>query len=364
VLELLAGGAGRLRREGASYAPGGADPWIPAELCRTLELRSGSAIEGDCAESQNGAAVVVEVKRIDGMDPEEARGVEPLGRQTSITPKELLVLEDATGDPTLRMIDLISPIGKGQRALVVAPPRSGKTMLLEKIAQRIDRDYPAIDLIVLLVNERPEEATHFRRMVERGTVIVSTADETNERHVHVTELAGARASRLAELGRDVVMIVDSLTRIGRAFNAATAGKGRTLSGGLDARAMERPRSIFGAARNVEGGGSLTIIATALIDTGSRMDEVIFEEFKGTGNMEIVLDRDLAERRIFPAIDIERSGTRREEELLDPYTLAAIHNMRRVLAQQRRSEATPMLLERMKKTENNHAFIQLLHGQER
>ncbi|RME70639.1 MAG: transcription termination factor Rho [Planctomycetota bacterium] len=361
IFEPARRGDGRLRDEARSYAPRTDDPVVPAPLVQRHALRAGSRIEGACTQGRRGERTLVRIDRVDGLEPDEARRIEPLSRQTSITPEQLIVLEDEEGDLTLRAVDLIAPIGRGQRALIVAPPRSGKTVLLEKIARRIDRGYPDIDLIVLLVNERPEEVTHFRRTIERGTVIASSSDEPNERHVQVTELAGARAARLAELGRDVVLMIDSLTRVGRAFNAAITGKGRTLSGGLDTRALERPRAIFGAARNVEGGGSLTIIATALIETGSRMDEVIFEEFKGTGNMELVLDRSLAERRIFPAIDVERSGTRREERLLDPYTLEAIHTLRRVLARAPRNEATALLLERMRQTPDNPAFIHLLHG---
>ncbi|HVY63168.1 MAG TPA: transcription termination factor Rho, partial [Planctomycetota bacterium] len=259
-------------------------------------------------------------------------------------------------DISMRVIDLICPVGRGSRALVVAPPRSGKTVLLEKIANRIAAGYPDAALLVLLVNERPEEATAFRRGVTRGEVYYSTVDEPDERHVHIVEVVGARARRLVELGRDVVLLVDSLTRIGRAFNSMTAG-GRTMSGGLDSQAMQRPKAFFGAARKIEGGGSLTIIATALVETGSRMDEVIFEEFKGTGNLELVLDRDLADRRVFPAIDVQRSGTRREERLVSPEILGGMHTLRKVLLKMRSGEATPLLIQKLQTVPTNAEFLQ-------
>jgi transcription termination factor Rho len=316
-------------------------------------------VTGKAAIDDQGRPVLVEVSDVDGMDVEAARAIPELRRQTSIDPSDRFVLEDGNGDLTLRVIDLVAPLGKGQRCLVVAPPRSGKTVMLEKIAERISEGYKDTELLVLLVNERPEEATHFKRLIKRGRVYVSTADEPNRRHVHICEMVGARARRLAELGKDVFLIVDSLTRIGRAYNAETSGGGRTLSGGLDARAMERPKAFFGAARNVEGGGSLTIVATALIETGSRMDEVIFEEFKGTGNMELVLDRSLADRRTFPAIDLEKTGTRREERLLDSQTLAAVHLLRKVLMQMRNGEAMPLLIDKLAKTETNMGFLRHL-----
>ena len=329
---------------------------VDAAVARLNDLRPGSAIIGQAAETRSGNVVLMSVDTVDGMEPDAAKAVKLLRNQTTIDPTEQIVLEDSGGDVTLRAIDLIAPLGRGQRCLVVAPPRSGKTVLLEKIAKRIDADYPDVELLVLLVNERPEEATHFRRLISRGTVYVSTADELNARHVHLTEMVGAHARRLTETGKHVMLIVDSLTRIGRAYNAVQAGGGRTLSGGLDARAMERPKAFFGAARNIEDGGSLTIIATALIDTGSRMDEVIFEEFKGTGNMELVLDRSLADRRVFPAIDVQKSGTRREERILDPVMLKITHLLRKVLMNMKSGEATPLLVKKLEATSSNQEFL--------
>jgi transcription termination factor Rho len=354
VLEVDDRGRGFLRDPARHFAPDRQDPTIDAGTVRQLDLRPGSEV----------VLTDGRVASVDGMPPERAREVKQLRFLTTIDPTARYVLEGpgaegaagGAGDLTCRAIDLIAPLGKGQRALVVAPPRTGKTILLQKIANRIAAGYPAAALMVLLVNERPEEATDFRRSV-KGQVFYSTADEPDTRHVHLVEMAGARARRLAELGRDVVMLVDSLTRIGRAYNAVIAGQGRTLSGGLDASAMQRPKAFFGSARNIEEGGSLTIVATALIDTGSRMDEVIFEEFKGTGNMELVLDRDLADHRVFPAIDVQKSGTRREERLVPPETLAGMHTLRKVLLKMRPSEATPLLLKKLAETSSNADFLE-------
>jgi transcription termination factor Rho len=346
ILEVDDRGRGFLRDPSRHFAPEPRDLAIDAGTVRRLDLRPGSevAVEGG------------EVRSVDGLAPDAARALRPFKLLTSIDPSERFVLEGEDGDLTLRAIDLITPLGRGQRALVVAPPRTGKTILLQKIAKRIETGYPEVALMVVLVNERPEEATDFRRSVRGGQVLFSTADEPDARHVHLVEMAGARARRLVELGRHVVLLVDSLTRIGRAYNAVTGGVGRTLSGGLDASAMQRPKAFFGSARNVEGGGSLTIIATALVETGSRMDEVIFEEFKGTGNMEIILDRDLADHRVFPAIDVQRSGTRREERLVPPDLLQRMHTLRKVLLKMRPSEATPLLLQKLGATRTNAEFL--------
>jgi transcription termination factor Rho len=265
-------------------------------------------------------------------------------------------MEDGTGDLTLRAIDLLCPIGKGQRALITASPRSGKTIILQKIAKRIMEGYPDTHLMVLLIDERPEEATDFSRVITNGEVIYSTNDEPPSHGVRVAELASERAKRLLESGRDVFILLDSLTRLGRNYNAEMKSGGRTMSGGLDSRTMERPRALFGSARNVEGGGSLTICATALVETGSRMDEVIFEEFKGTGNMELVLERKLAEKRIFPAIEINKSGTRREERLIKPDVLERMWLLRRVLNKMNPIEAMEQLLKKLEKTETNAEFI--------
>ena len=346
ILEVDDRGRGFLRDPKRHFEAQNGDPLISAETVRRLDLRAGSEVVLEAGK----------VLTVDGMDPEKAREIRPFKLLTTIDPVERYVLEGPPeNDLCCRVMDLVCPLGKGSRALVVAPPRSGKTILLEKIANRIALGYPGSELIVLLVNERPEEATHFRRSVTRGQVFFSTVDEPDQRHVHITEVVGARARRLVELGKDVVLLVDSLTRIGRAFNSMQAG-GRTMSGGLDSQAMQRPKAFFGAARKIEGGGSLTIVATALVDTGSRMDEVIFEEFKGTGNLELVLDRDLADRRVFPAIDVQRSGTRREERLVSPEVLGGMHTLRKVLLKMRSSEATPLLLQKLQQIPSNGDFL--------
>jgi transcription termination factor Rho len=361
VLELLPDGQGWLRSIETSFVPEDTDPYLPVSLTRAHNLRPGVEIKG-WAERHRGRWTVVDVVTADGLPPAEANALPLFKQLTSVDPVERFVLEGgepAEGDNgaawNMRVLDLITPIGKGQRGLITASPRSGKTILLQQIANRISMAYPDVHLIVLLVDERPEEATHFRRTV-KGEVIASTNDEPADRHTRVTELTIERAKRLVEQGKDVVIVMDSLTRLGRAYNVTIRNSGRTLSGGVDSRTLEKPKAFFGSARKVEDGGSLTIMATALIETGSRMDEVIFEEFKGTGNMELVLSRELAERRIWPAIDINKSGTRKEELLLPSDVYRKVILLRRVLSQMHPVEAMQLLIAKIKETRTNEQFL--------
>jgi transcription termination factor Rho len=361
VLELLPDGQGWLRNIATSYVPEDTDPYLPPGLTRASNLRPGTEIVA-WTERIKGRSTVVEVRTVDGLPPDQANALPLFKQLTSVDPVERFVLEGgepADGDNgaawNMRVLDLITPVGMGQRGLITAPPRSGKTILLQQMANRISTAYPDVHLIVLLVDERPEEATHFRRSV-RGEVIASTNDEPADRHTRVTELTIERAKRLVEKGKEVVIVMDSLTRLGRAYNVTIRNSGRTLSGGVDSRTLEKPKAFFGAARKVENGGSLTILATALIETGSRMDEVIFEEFKGTGNMELVLSRELAERRIWPAIDINRSGTRKEELLLPPDVYRKVVLLRRVMSQMHPVEAMQLLMAKIRDTRTNEQFL--------
>jgi transcription termination factor Rho len=359
VLQLVKEGFGYLRSTKKDYEEQPTDAWVPLPIIRRHGLREGSMIVGKAFRQRSrGTHPGLEVvETVDGLAPEVAAQHPSLKDLTSVDPGERYVLAEPDGDIDLRIIDLLSPLGKGQRALIVAPPRTGKTVILEKIGNRICKAYPKTHLMVALVDERPEEATHFKRSVPpNAEVIASTNDEPGSRHLQVAELVVARAKRLLEAGRDVVVLIDSLTRLGRAYNLETKGSGRTLSGGLDAKVLEKPKAFFGAARKVENGGSLTIVATALVETGSRMDEVIFEEFKGTGNMELVLSRTLAERRIYPAIDVNRSGTRREELLVSPSDLAKMHLLRRVLNRMRPVEAMELLRKKIMGTRSNEEFL--------
>jgi transcription termination factor Rho len=359
VLEVMKEGFGFLRNSKKDYEPQDEDPWVPLQTMRKYGLREGSLIAGVAFRQRSrGMHPGVEiVDGVDGVDPEIAARDPILKDLVSVDPNERFVLAETDGDIDLRIIDLMSPLGRGQRALIVAPPRTGKTVFLEKIGNRICKAYPDVHLMVALVDERPEEATHFKRSVPpNAEVIASTNDEIGARHIQVAELVSTRAKRLLEAGRDVVVLIDSLTRLGRAYNLEVKGSGRTLSGGLDAKVLEKPKAFFGAARKVENGGSLTIVATALVETGSRMDEVIFEEFKGTGNMELVLSRTLAERRIWPAIDVNRSGTRREELLVSPSELAKVHLLRRVLNRMRPVEAMELLRKKIAETHSNQEFL--------
>ncbi len=358
VLDLNPDGYGFLRAIERNFEPSPDDLFVPTALVRRYGLRLGSYVEGTIGppRGRGGNFAIERVDRVDGLDPDAAMPRPHYKTLVSIDPADQYIMEDGSGDLTLRAIDLLCPIGKGQRALITASPRSGKTIILQKIAKRIMEGYPDTHLMVLLIDERPEEATDFSRAITHGEVIFSTNDEPPSHGVRVAELAAERAKRLLESGRDVFILLDSLTRLGRNYNAEMKSGGRTMSGGLDSRTMERPRALFGSARNVEGGGSLTICATALVETGSRMDEVIFEEFKGTGNMELVLDRKLAERRIFPAIEINKSGTRREERLIKPDVLERMWTLRRVLNKMNPIEGMELLLEKLEKTESNNEFL--------
>ncbi len=328
-------------------------------LITKLGLRAGVAIDGHIGKNTRGPApMLATIDKVEGMDPEAIRDIEPMEELMVVDPDEAFCLVGGEHqDITLRVIDLVTPIGKGQRALIVAPPRTGKTVILQKIANGIHTFHPDVHLLVCLVDERPEEATDMKRAV-KGEVYASTNDMPAANHVAMTELVTARAKRLCEMGKDVVVLFDSLTRLGRAYNIEARGSGRTLSGGLDAKVLEKPKAHFGAARNIEDGGSLTIIATALVDTGSRMDQVIFEEFKGTGNMELVLNRDLADRRVWPAIDVTASGTRKEEKLVAESRLKRMWALRKVLTKMKPVEGMETLLDRLKKTQSNEDFLAL------
>jgi len=360
VLEVLKDGFGFLRSPEANYLPGPDDIYVSPDMIRAHSLRTGDTVEGIIKEPDDTeryfALTVVET--INFEDPERAKHKVAFDNLTPLYPDERLRME--VEDPTIkdksaRIIDLVSPIGKGQRALIVAPPRTGKTVLLQNIANSIEKNHPECYLIVLLIDERPEEVTDMQRSV-KGEVVSSTFDEPAERHVAVSEMVIENAKRLVEHKRDVVILLDSITRLGRAFNTTVPSSGKVLTGGVDANALQRPKRFFGAARNIEEGGSLTIIATALIDTGSRMDEVIFEEFKGTGNCEIVLDRKVADKRVFPAMDILKSGTRKEELLVDKGDLAKTYVLRRILNPMGTTDGIEFLLGKLKQTKSNADFF--------
>ncbi|HVT43151.1 MAG TPA: transcription termination factor Rho [Thermoanaerobaculia bacterium] len=357
VLFIKPNGSGMLVRSSNNYVPQASDPLVPRALIDKLFLQGGLLLEGTARRTNNGALELTAIDQVEGMPLEEFREARrPFSELISVDPSEMFKLETEPNRLTTRVIDLLSPIGKGQRCLIVAAPKTGKTTLLKDIAHGINTNHPEVTLIVLLVDERPEEVTDFRRSVEKGDVIASSSDETAENHITIAEVVLERARRLVEMKKDVVILCDSITRMSRAYNNEQRGSGKILSGGIDARTMEKPRRFFGAARNAEDWGSLTIIATALVDTGSRMDEVIFQEFKGTGNTEIVLDRGLFERRIFPAINIAQTGTRKEEKLLSATTLPKIHTLRRALAGTDPMTAMKMLLERLQKFPTNQAFL--------
>ncbi|PIE22284.1 MAG: transcription termination factor Rho [Planctomycetota bacterium] len=361
VLDIANDGSGTLRSEENNFLPGDGDIYVPPGLIKMHALQAGSMVEGPVGEPKKPGQkpLLCEVEKVDGLSPDERRALDPFGKLIVVDPEPQLVLEPGQGDDgdvSLRVIDLLAPIGKGQRGLIVAPPRSGKTVLLQKISKAINEHYPDCHLIVLLIDERPEEATGWRRTVENGEVIVSTLDEGPKNHVQAAEITLQRAHRLVEVGTDVVIVLDSITRLARAYNSENRGGGGILSGGLGAKVLEKPKKFFGSARKVEHGGSLTILGTALVETGSRMDQVIFEEFKGTGNMELVLSRQLAERRIYPAIDIELSGTRKEELLLPNAVIDRVYTLRRVLAKMHSLDAMPLLIDRLMKTESNLDFL--------
>ncbi len=357
VLEILPDGFGFLRSPDYNYLPCPDDIYISPSQIRRFGMRTGATVSGQIRPPKENERyfALLRVEAINYEPPEVLSEKVIFDDLTPLYPDERLMLETSTEEISMRILDLVTPIGKGQRGLIVAPPRTGKTVLLQKIANSITANHPEIDLIVLLIDERPEEVTDMERNVD-GEVISSTFDEPASRHVQVAEMVIEKAKRMVEYGRDVLILLDSITRLGRAYNTEVPHSGKILSGGVDANALQKPKRFFGAARNIEGGGSLTILATALIDTGSRMDEVIFEEFKGTGNMEIHLDRRLADKRTWPAIDINRSGTRKEDLLLDPEELKHVWILRKVLNDMNPIEAMELLIDRMKKTKSNAEFL--------
>lgn len=358
VLEILPDGYGFLRSPLCSYMPGPDDVYVSPSQIRRYHLRKGDIVSGQIRPPKEGERyfALVRVNEIGFEPPENARHLVLFDNLTPIYPDQQMCMESEEKNLSARVIDLMAPIGRGQRGLIVAPPRTGKTILLQTIANSINANYPDVYLIVLLIDERPEEVTDMERTVKNAEVISSTFDEPPQRHVQVCEMVLEKAKRLVERKRDVVILLDSITRLGRAYNAVTPSSGRVLSGGLDANALQRPKRFFGAARNIEGGGSLTIIASALIDTGSRMDEVIFEEFKGTGNMEIYLDRHLSEKRTFPAIDINRTGTRKEDLLLSDDVLNRVWILRKILAPMSPIDSMEFLLDKMRGSKTNKDFL--------
>ena len=360
VLEVLQDGFGFLRSPEANYLPGPDDIYVSPDMIRKYSLRTGDTIEGliKSPEDNERYFALIEAHQINFQDPDKAKHKIAFDNLTPLYPDERLIMEieDPTvKDKSARVIDLVAPIGKGQRSLIVAPPRTGKTVILQNIAHSIEQNHPECYLIVLLIDERPEEVTDMQRSV-KGEVISSTFDEPAARHVAVSEMVIEKAKRLVEHKRDVVILLDSITRLGRAFNTVIPSSGKVLTGGVDANALQRPKRLFGAARNIEEGGSLTIISTALIDTGSRMDEVIFEEFKGTGNSEIVLDRKVADKRVFPAIDILKSGTRKEDLLIDKIDLQKTFVLRRILNPMGTTDGIEFLLSKLKQTKTNSEFF--------
>jgi transcription termination factor Rho len=362
VVELLQDGFGFMRSAQANYLPGPDDIYISPSQIRRFSLKTGDTVEGPIRSPKDGERyfALLKVNTINFEDADKIRHKIHFDNLTPLYPDERLKLEyefpeGKKRDLSPRVMDLVAPIGKGQRGLIVAPPRTGKTVLLQNIAHSVTANHPECFLIVLLIDERPEEVTDMQRSV-KGEVIASTFDEPAVRHVQVAEMVIEKAKRLVEHGRDVVILLDSITRLGRAYNTVVPSSGKVLTGGVDANALQRPKRFFGAARNIEEGGSLTIIATALIDTGSRMDEVIFEEFKGTGNSEIVLDRKVADKRVYPAIDIMKSGTRKEELLVDKSQLQKIYVLRRILAPMGTTDGIEFLIDKLKQVKDNQAFF--------
>jgi transcription termination factor Rho len=357
VLEVLPDGYGFLRSSDYNYLPSPDDIYVSPSQIKKFSLRTGDFVSGQVRPPKEGERffALLRVEAVNGLEPEGIRERTLFDNLIPVYPTRRINLESAPGEYAMRIMDLLSPIGKGQRGLIVSPPKSGKTILLQKIANSITRNYPEIKLIILLIDERPEEVTDMERSV-KGEVISSTFDEPAERHVQVADMVIEKAKRLVEAKEDVVILLDSITRLARAHNIVVPHSGRILSGGVDSNALHKPKRFFGAARNIEDGGSLTIIATALIDTGSRMDDVIFEEFKGTGNMELVLNRDLSDRRIFPAIDVNRSGTRREDLLMKEEDLAKVWILRKILSDFTPVEAMDFLLDKMRGTKTNKDFL--------
>ncbi len=362
VLQVLPEGYGFLRSPAYNYLPGPDDIYVSPSQIKKFDLRTGDTVSGQVRSPKESERyfALLKVEAVNSEPPEVAKKKTLFDNLTPLYPLEMIQLEHKEDDYSTRLMNLLTPIGKGQRALIVAPPRTGKTILLQKIANAITTNHPDIVLIVLLIDERPEEVTDMERSV-RGEVISSTFDEPADRHVQVADMVIEKAKRLCEHNKDVVILLDSITRLARAHNAVVPHSGKILSGGVDSNALQRPKRFFGAARNTEEQGSLTIIATALIETGSRMDEVIFEEFKGTGNLEIVLDRRLADKRVFPAIDIFRSGTRKEELLLDEKILNKVYILRKFLSDKTCVEAMEFMLEKIAKTKSNTKFLQSMNA---
>ncbi|HQJ27527.1 MAG TPA: transcription termination factor Rho, partial [Thermoleophilia bacterium] len=358
ILDVLPDGFGFLRTSG--FSQGDRDVYVSLSQIRRFGLRRGDMVAGQVREPKENEkySALLKIDTVNGVDPDTARKRPVFEQLTPLFPEERLRLETDEHDTAARIMDLLCPIGKGQRGLITSPPKAGKTTILKKLANSIATNNPEVDLFVLLVDERPEEVTDMERSV-KGTVVASTFDQPSENHVQVTELVLDRVKRLVEMGHDVVVLLDSITRMARAFNLNTPASGRILSGGVDSTALYPPKKFFGAARNIEGGGSLTILATALVETGSRMDEVIFEEFKGTGNMEIRLDRKLADKRIFPAIDIDTTGTRKEELLMEPAEAAAVWKLRGVLHSLDPAAAIELLIKKIRETKNNAEFLSAL-----
>ncbi|MAK92768.1 MAG: transcription termination factor Rho [Oceanospirillaceae bacterium] len=365
VLEILQDGFGFLRSANSSYLAGPDDIYVSPSQIRRFNLRKGDEVAGKIRPPKEGERyfALLKVAQINGDKPENTKNKVLFENLTPLFPQERFVLEQGNGsteDLSSRVLDLVAPIGKGQRGLIVAPPKAGKTMLLQTIAQSITRNSPDCDLIVLLIDERPEEVTEMKRSV-RGEVVASTFDEPPARHVQVAEMVIEKAKRLVEHKHDVVILLDSITRLARAYNTVIPSSGKVLTGGVDANALEKPKRFFGAARNVEEGGSLTIIATALVDTGSKMDEVIYEEFKGTGNQELHLDRKVAEKRIYPAINIRRSGTRREDMMFDESSLQRLWILRRLLTEMEDVASIEFLLDKLRQTKTNDEFFDNMRG---
>ncbi len=362
VLEILPDGFGFLRSPLCSYMPGPDDIYVSPSQIRRFNLRKGDVVSGQIRPPKEGERyfALLKVTEIGFEPPENAKNLVLFDNLTPVYPDHQLTMEHGDTNYSSRVIDMMAPVGRGQRGVIVAPPRTGKTILLQTIANSINANNPDVYLIILLIDERPEEVTDMERTVKSAEIISSTFDEPPQRHVQVCEMVLEKAKRLVERKRDVVILLDSITRLGRAYNAVTPSSGRVLSGGLDANALQRPKRFFGAARTIEEGGSLTIIATALIDTGSRMDEVIFEEFKGTGNMEIYLDRHLAEKRVFPAIDINRTGTRKEDLLLSEEVLNRVWILRKILAPMSSIDSMEFLLDKMRGTKSNSEFLNVMN----
>lgn len=363
VLEILPDGFGFLRAPDYNYLPGPDDIYVSPSQIRRLSLRTGDTIEGLVRAPKEGERyfALLKVESVNFDPPEAAKTKTLFANLTPLHPEEKLNLEWQPDNYSMRLIDMMAPIGKGQRGLIVAPPRTGKTVLMQKIANSIVKNHPDVYLIVLLIDERPEEVTEMSRSVVAAEVVSSTFDEPPQRHIQVAEMVLEKAIRLVEHKKDVVILLDSITRLARAYNTVTPSSGKILSGGVEANALQKPKRFFGAARNIEEGGSLTIIASALVETGSRMDEVIFEEFKGTGNMELVLDRKMAEKRIFPAIDVKRSGTRKEELLLEPDTLNRLWILRKLLSSMNPADGVEFLLDRMKHHKTNKEFFESMNS---